>query len=170
MILSAFDHTRGDRGKRVMERNTMSQTETKVGLIVDRNFGPRIARLAQSFHVWAIESPANTRFIREFWKSESQTSERYPLATGITSFVAGDNESPEQACARIAGDVNQHHGEFAHDLPWSELQVFGVELSEIVREVFKEIGATTFEPTSDGFICRRTVADHGDTSVHDDSA
>jgi hypothetical protein len=48
----------------------MSQTRTKVGLVVDRKFGPRVARLARAFHVWTIDSPGNTPYIREFWRSE----------------------------------------------------------------------------------------------------
>lgn len=139
----------------------MSQIQTKVGLVVDRNFGQRVAALARSFHVWIIESPGNTPFIKAFWNGEPQSPDGDPLASGITSFTADDKESPEDACARIAGDVDEHHGEFAQDPPWSELEVFGVKLSDKLMEAFKAIGATSFEPTPDGFICRRTLAGRG---------
>lgn len=144
----------------MMER-TMSQIQTKVGLVVDRNFGPRVAPLARSFHVWVIESPGNTPFIKAFWNDEPQPPQYDPLAPGITSFSANDKESPEAACARIADDIDVHHGELSQDPPWSEIEVFGVELSDKLRESFTEIGATSFEPTHDGFICRRTVAGQG---------
>lgn len=139
----------------------MSQIQTKVGLVVDRNFGQRVAALARSFHVWIIESPGNTPFIKAFWNGEPQSPDGDPLASGITSFTADDKESPEDACARIAGDVDEHHGEFAQDPPWSELEVFGVKLSDKLMEAFNAIGATSFEPTPDGFICRRTLAGRG---------
>ncbi len=139
----------------------MSMGPHKVGLVVERNFGQRIATLARLFHVWSIESPSNTPFIQQFWDGGQKVSESDSLSSGITSFVADDKESPEEVCARIAGDVDEHHGEFAHDPPWSELEVFGVKLSTRLREVFTDIGATTFEPTQEGFICRRTLAGDG---------
>ena len=133
----------------------MSLFPRKVGLVVDRNFGHRIAPLARSFHVWIIESPGNTPFIKQFWDSEQQVAGCDPLTVGITPFAADDKESSEEACARIAGDVDEHHGEFAQDPPWSEIEVFGIKLNTTLREVFQAIGATTFESTQDGFICRR---------------
>jgi hypothetical protein len=58
-------------------------------------------------------------------------------------------------CARIAGDVDEHHGEFADDPPWSEIAVYGAALDERLRAVFAELGATDFELLDDGFVCRR---------------
>ena len=133
----------------------MNRTSHKVGLVVDRSFGERIVELARSFHVWVVESPANVPFVRRFWESQLADSGPDPLASGITSFVAGEHEMPADICARIAETVDQHHGEFAHDPPWTELEVFGVELDSALQEVFKDLGATTFEPTPEGFVCRR---------------
>lgn len=134
----------------------MPPSPHKVGLVVDRNFGPRLAALAHAFHVWIVESTDNTPVIQEFWKSQQRQMVDDPLARGITSFVADEQESSEAACVRIACDVDEHHGEFAHEPPWSEIEVFGVRLTEGLRKIFEEIGASTFEPTQDGFICRRT--------------
>ena len=137
----------------------MSLFPRKVGLVVERKFGPRVTALARSSHVWVIASPGNIPFIHRFWESEKQSLDQDPLTSGITSFDADDQESPEAVCARLAGTVDEHHGEFAQDPPWSEIEVFGVALSTTLREVFAAIGATTFEPTPDGFICRRALAD-----------
>jgi hypothetical protein len=59
-------------------------------------------------------------------------------------------------CARIAGDVDEHHGEFGHDPPWREIEVFGADLNDRLQNVFEELGAITFEKTRDGFVCRRS--------------
>jgi hypothetical protein len=126
-----------------------------VGLVVDRNFGDRLAELARSFHVWVVESPANTPVIQRIWNNEPSASAGDQLGAGVTSFVANEKEFPEAICARIAGDLEEHHGEFAHDPPWSEIEVFGVKLSPVLQQAFEEIGATAFEPTPEGFICRR---------------
>ncbi len=130
-------------------------TPYKVGLVVDRRFGARISAVARSFHVWVVESQENTPVIQEVWRSERSEPESDPLGRGVTSFGASEQESPEEICARIVGDVDEHHNEFAHDPPWSEIEVFGVKLSPRLQDVFMEIGATAFEGTPNGFIGRR---------------
>lgn len=138
----------------------MSLPPHKVGIVVDRNFGPRIETLARGFHIWVIESPDNAPYIQNFWQSQQPDPGSDSLASGITSFVADANESPEAACARIVGDVDEHHGEFSHVPPWSEFEVFGVKLNSTLQEAFKDIGGTAFENTQDGFVCRRSQ-NHG---------
>lgn len=124
-----------------------------VGIVVDRNFASGIADLARSFHVWVVESPQNVPAIEQFRRDDRSGGD--PLATGITSFKAGDEESPQAMCARIAADVDDHHGAFAHDPPWSEISVYGATLDERLRDAFASIGATSFELAQGGFVCRR---------------
>jgi hypothetical protein len=121
----------------------------KVVLVVDRAFGDRIAELSKQFAVWAVDSPENTPVIRRCWSHGQQDG------LGVTSFVAGENESPEEMCDRIASTVDEHHGKFSQDPPWCEIEVYGVSLSPTLRAVFEEMGASEFEPTPDGFLCRR---------------
>jgi hypothetical protein len=130
-------------------------TRTRVGIVVDKNFGARLAHLARVIHVWTVESPVNTPLIREFWRTETQFVDGEADDSGITSFTANDEETPEQICVRIVGDVNEHHCGHFGEQPWTELHVFGTELTKTLREAFEEFGATSFEPTRDGFICRR---------------
>ncbi|NRD49908.1 hypothetical protein [Corallococcus exiguus] len=127
----------------------------KVGIVVDQRFGARAADLALGFHVWVVESRENTPVIQSVWKSGLMAAAADPLAVGVTSFAALEGESPEAMCARIAGDVNEHHGELAHAPPWSEIEVFGVKLTSTLRHVFEELEATACTPTQEGFICRR---------------
>ena len=136
----------------------MPPLSRKVGLILDRNFGPRIDGLAQTFHVWVVESPTNKPFIQRFWQSGQSDIHSDPLELGITSFGAYEDEPPEATCARLAADLDEHHGDFAREPPWSEIEVFGARLNPLSRQAFEEIGATSFEPTRDGFICRRDLA------------
>jgi hypothetical protein len=138
-----------------MRESAISFQSYKIGLVVDRKFGERLSELARSFHVWAVESPDNTPVIQRVWEIECSGIAADPLGPGITSFEASELESPEDMCARIASDLDEHHGEFAHDPPWSEIEVFGVKLSVGLQDVFEDFGATVFEPTHDGFICRR---------------
>ncbi|WP_147444930.1 hypothetical protein [Corallococcus sp. CA053C] len=131
----------------------------KVGIVVDQGFGDRLADLARVFHVWVVASGANTPVIQSVWKSALVDAAADPLAVGVTSFAAGEGESREETCARIAWDVDEHHNESAHDPPWSEIEVFGVKLTAALRDVFEQLGATACIPTQDGFICRRRPSD-----------
>ncbi|MFB1480313.1 hypothetical protein [Corallococcus sp. RDP092CA] len=130
---------------------------SKVGIVVARDFGSRVADLARVFHVWVVESRANTPVIHGVWKSGLMEAAVDPLAGGVTSFAALEGESPEAMCARIAGAVDEHHGAFAHDPPWSEIEVFGVKLTSTLRHVFDELEATACTPIQEGFVCRRSL-------------
>jgi hypothetical protein len=55
----------------------------------------------------------------------------------------------------MAAEVDEHHGEFAQEPPWSEIEVVGATLSPKLRTVFTEIGATEFASTAGGFVCKR---------------
>ncbi|MHA7634117.1 hypothetical protein [Corallococcus sp. M7] len=127
----------------------------KVGIVVEQGFGDRVAELARVFHVWVVESRENTPVIQGVWKSGLVDAAADPLAVGVTSFAAIEGESPEAMCARIASAVDEHHGEFAHDPPWSEIEVLGVKLTSTLRQVFEELGATVCTPTPEGFVSRR---------------
>lgn len=137
----------------------MPPLSRKVGLVVDRSFGSRIDALARSFHVWVVASPSNKPFIQRFWQSEQPAIGADPLDLGITSFEAAESESPEETCARITEELDEHHGEFAQEPPWSEIEVLGACLTPRLRQAFESIGATSFEATIGGFICRRDVTD-----------
>ena len=123
--------------------------------MVDRNLGEGLATLARSFHVWVVESPSNTPAIQRFWTMDRLDPNAGLIDRGITSFAANEGESVEEMCVRIAEDIDEHHGEFAHDPPWTEIEVFGVPLSKRLEDVFIQLGATHFEPSREGFICRR---------------
>lgn len=133
----------------------MPLTKHRVAIVVDRAFGARLAGLAANRHVWIVESPANAPAIRQVWDDPGSGDEDDPLGPGVTSFAANESETAEGMCTRIAGDVAEHHSEASHDPPWDEIEVIGVPLSARLRQVFESIGATVFEHTADGFVCRR---------------
>jgi hypothetical protein len=130
----------------------------KVAIVIDRNFGARLADLARDRHVWVVGSQSNAAAVQRYLTSAQMSAATDRLGAGITSFVAEDGETPEDTCARVASDVDEHHGEFAHDPPWSEIEVFGAELTSALRQTFAELGAEVWEATRDGFLCRRVLA------------
>lgn len=127
----------------------------KVAIIVDREFGASLVDLASQYHVWIVESSANTPVIHEVWSSEALDGDGDPLGPGVTAFQAGAEESPDEMCERIAYEVDDHHGEFGHDPPWTEIKVIGAALSPRLEEAVHDIGAARLCVTPNGFICRR---------------
>lgn len=128
----------------------------RVGIVVDPEFGEQILPLARQLHLWVVHSVANTPAIRDFWAQEASSAvSDDALDTGVTSFETLAAESPEETCSRILETVDAHHGEWSHEPPWSEIEVFGSSLSPRLREAFEEFGAEEFLPTPSGFIARR---------------
>jgi hypothetical protein len=127
----------------------------KVGIVVDRSFGPRISAVAGQLHLWVVDSAENAAAIRDVWAKQDPGDQSDPLGTGVTSFAADVSEPAETMCIRLAEVVDEHHGEYAHDPPWSEISVFGVPLSAELREAFARLGGTAFYPTAEGGVCRR---------------
>lgn len=138
-----------------MSASSNSTPAYKVGIVVDRNYANRIPELARAFHVWVVESPKNSAAIQQFWAGEKSDAFGDPLETGITSFKPREGESAQALCAGIAEYVDEHHNAYAHDPPWSEIEVYGADLDDQLREVFSDLGATSFEKTEEGFVCRR---------------
>ncbi len=126
----------------------------KVVIIVDRKLGRQIVDVARRFHTWVVESSINTPVIQCMW-AEDVGGEVGRVGPGITSFEATESETSEDLCARMAAEVDEHHGEFAQEPPWSEIEVIGAIPSPRLRAVFTEIGATAFVATAGGFVCTR---------------
>ena len=139
-----------------MSEASLSERRHKVGLVVDRQFGDRLLDLSRSFHTWVVESPTNSPMVQRIWNTERKSAEDDSLDSGATSFQSSERETPEQMCVRLATDLDDHHGEFGHEPPWSEIEVFGAKLTDEVRQTFRDLGVTVFEVTQDGFRCLRT--------------
>ena len=131
----------------------------KVYLVVDREFGERLVTLAQTGHVWAIASPANSPVIHTFWERSSGAPDDDPMGPGITSYLELEpGEAADRLCNRLVDEIDIHHGGTgAGQLTWSEIEVFGAPLTDALRSALEDIGGQTFVPTREGFVCRRTV-------------
>ena len=127
----------------------------EVAIVVDRDFGAKLSKLTQQYHVWIVESSANTPAIQDEWAKEPGDPSTDPLGPGATAFEAAPDETLQAMCARIAYQVEEHHGEHGHQPPWSEVRVLGTSLDPYLEKVFRNLGAVHFDTTRDGFVCRR---------------
>lgn len=130
----------------------------RIGIVLDPEFGRRLSQLARQFHLWVVVSDANTPAIRDSWRDEATKETGDPLASGVTSFEMSPGESREDVCARLLETVDDHHGEHAHEPPWSEIEVYGLAITPRLQSLFTDFGAEEFTATASGFIARRPVA------------
>lgn len=129
----------------------MSSNPHHVALVVDPLFGERLASLSQRVHVWAVASSENYEVARRLWEQRGVKEHR--LESGVTTFNPTPGASPEEECVGILETIDEHHGEYSHDPPWSILEVYGVNLTPRIQNQLKEFGITRFEITEDGFVC-----------------
>ena len=80
------------------------------------------------------------------------------LDSGVTTFKVDSTRSPEEWCAAIVGTVDEHHGDFSHDPPVSELEIYGTRPTASLQTAFVAYGFEEFEPTNDGFRARSRPA------------
>jgi hypothetical protein len=60
----------------------MSERSNKVALVLEPDFGDRLASLAGTSHVWVIDTPTNRTTALEFWSQDPKSE----VERGITTF------------------------------------------------------------------------------------
>jgi hypothetical protein len=102
-------------------------------------------------HVWACDSPENRLVANRAWAS----AQRVSLEHGITLFKYSESDSSDQVCLDILETVDLHHGEYSHAPPWSEVEVYGAQLTPTLESALVELGFSKFHQTTDGFVAVR---------------
>lgn len=111
-------------------------SQYRVRVIVDPNFGERLAALAPDEPVWIIQSPINTPVAERIWKEQPD----YDYLTGVTTLVA-QGGTAEGEFLRILDTVDEHHGPYSADPPYSLLEVTGCAPSQRVIEALRDLAS-----------------------------
>jgi len=128
----------------------------RVAVVLDRNFGEALVALARRVHVWIVESPANTRWARQIWQERDRASDSDPLASGVTCFASEPRHSAQAAFLSILETVDDHHGGYAHEPGWTELEIYDLECTAEIASELKGYGVERIEARGKGFIAFRT--------------
>jgi hypothetical protein len=125
------------------------EKEHKVILVFDRAFGERLVEMAQKNYVWIIGSPANEIAVRKYASTVRWSEGEDPLGSGVTTFESAEINEP------FMENLWEHHGEYSHNPPLSEIVVIGASLTKTAADAWSEYGFIISQQERDGFTARR---------------
>jgi hypothetical protein len=129
------------------------QAPAAVAIVVDPDFGDRLAGLALRMPVWAARTPGNSAAIEQLFRRFRRF--RREARGLLTSFVVKPDASREDWCASVLGTVDEHHGPWSQDPPYRSIEVIGTPLSPLLRAICEELGFHSFRDTAAGFTATR---------------
>jgi hypothetical protein len=125
-----------------------------VSVVVDPQFGFRLAEQVRLGAVWIIDTPANRAAFEQYWAEHAGGSH----LEGVTSFTGLSDASPETLLLNEIDVIDLHHGPLSAQVPYSVLEVLGTALTRRIEEALKGYGFVTFEPIVDGFRASRSLS------------
>ncbi len=129
----------------------MAERVNKVTLVLEPEYGGKLAALASISHVWVVDTPANRAAASEYWAQRLRQKGK----SGITTFKFSEGASRLETCLGILATVDLHHGTYSSNPLYSELEVIGVPLSAKVKSAIRDLGFGRFERTAEGFHATR---------------
>ena len=105
----------------------------RVTLVVDLAAGVKAKAAAETDDVWLIESPINQASAEAHW------ADSHPTAGSLTTFKAYGS-TPDEWAAEVLEAIEEHHGQFAQDQPFTELLILGSGASERLNSALRAIG------------------------------
>jgi hypothetical protein len=120
-----------------------------VSIVLDPDFGDRVAQVAAIGPVWVTDSVANRAAVEEYWARKT------PNAHQVTCWSEPRTGTTEEEWLGILDNIEVHHGE-----PWAgpgiaALEVYGVAPDEVARAALQEYGYEVTRSRSDGFTAKR---------------
>lgn len=126
---------------------SMGSAPYSVSIVLDRNYGSRLGELLKGGPVWAIDSPTNRECAQQLW---AELPDRDHL-DGVTVFRSAEDRSAEQMLIDEMGTIDEHHGIYSADPPYTVIRVVGSALTPEVRQLLESFGFDSFSITSGGF-------------------
>jgi hypothetical protein len=127
----------------------------RVFVVVDRDYGQRLAGLAEEGPVWIVDTPANRSVAQQIWASHPNRSH----LEGVTTFKVPEGASSEDMLTNELDTIDLHHGTQSANSPYTVLEVIGIAISEKLKAELGKFGFDNFQKTAQGFRAVRPVPD-----------
>jgi hypothetical protein len=125
----------------------------RVFVVLDRDYGRRLAALAQAGPVWIADTPANRAVAQQIWAADPNRS----YLDGVTTFKFAEGNSPEDVLVSELDTIDDHHGTYSANPPYTMIEVIGAQITRKLKDAFAEFGFDQFEPTPQGFRATRSL-------------
>jgi hypothetical protein len=125
----------------------------RVFVVLDCDYGSRLAELAQAGPVWIVDTPPNRAAAEGCWAANPDRTH----LNSVTTFKFEVGSSSEEILGNELGTIDLHHGIYSASPPYTAIEVIGATLSETVRRRLSEFGFSEFERTSEGFRAVRSA-------------
>jgi len=127
----------------------------RVFVVVDRNYGQRLAELAETGPVWIVDTPANRSVAQEIWAVRPNRSH----LEGVTTFKVPEGASSEDMLINELDTIDLHHGPYSASPPYTVLDVIGTAITARLKAELGEFGFDDFQETAQGFRAVRPIPD-----------
>jgi hypothetical protein len=94
-----------------------------VAIVVDPDFGDRLAALLDRMPVWIADTEANQAASRAHW--EVTRTIGHTSTGALTTFKVDIEKTPESWCLDVLNDVAGHHDRYFHSPGYSAVEVYG---------------------------------------------
>ena len=126
-----------------------------VFVVVDREYGARLAELALKGPVWIVDTLANHAAAQKLWSEYPGRSIWKASLLSNPPMVA----PPKIVFFSILDTIDLHHGVYSADPPYTVLGIVGTPVSDRVRAELSEFGFNEFHGTDEGFRAVRPLPD-----------
>jgi hypothetical protein len=130
---------------------------SKVSVVVDPEFGFRLADQVLSGPVWILDTPVNRAAFEKHWAERKGESH----LEGVTSFSGMPKASSEDLLINEMDMIDLHHGRLSSEVPYSVLEVLGTPLTPRIETALREFEFVMFEKIPHGFRAARAVPESG---------
>ena len=127
----------------------MGESNNKVILVVDKNYGQRLLDLVGTGAIWIIDTETNRMAVKENWHLNPNPK----VELSVTTFKYSAEATATETCLSILNVIDLHHGECYTG--YSVFEVIGTKLNKRLRAAITELGFNTFVKTAEGFRASR---------------
>lgn len=119
----------------------------RVLVVVDRDYGQRLAELDQSGPVWIVDTPANRTAAQQIWAADPNRSH----LEGVTTFKFREESSSEDILINELDTIDLHHGTHSATQPYTVLHVIGTAITGRLKAELAQFGFDDFQEAPQGF-------------------
>ena len=116
----------------------------RVALVLDRDYGEKLKKLATQMAVWIIDTPSNKTVAQELWRQRPEPEHM------VTTFKHKD--IVDETCFEgLMDNIELHHGPCSQTAAFRELEVVELHPFPVIDKVLSDYGFSRVQDTALGF-------------------